>query len=167
MKRANADCGLRFYRHNNVDRAVITFFGDAVTAFNGPYVKFWGKGNKLFFIPSTPSSGALIGAHGRVQVSRKEYVEALRGFEGKHKMEWDDGLKMYYIEAIKNDEQRVIVEEPIEKPAEEPKAKTKTTKADAAVTDKLNSLMIECIDNDDLSGAKALLKAIRAFGGCA
>ena len=152
--------GVRVSIYRNPDRCAIRFYKGAIRLFNGPYVKPIGKGYKLYFYPSTPTKGMLVTEKNGIQIGRREYVDLMRKYEGVHKLLFDEGLRIYYIDTEPQ------TEAPAEKIAEpEVKIATKAKRYDLAdVTGKLAEVMIGCIDGDDLAGAKAILKAMRAFG---
>ena len=151
--------GVRVSIYKNPDRCAVRFGKNAIKMFNGPYVRPIGKGYKLYFYPSTPTQGMLITEKNGIQIGRREYVDSMRRYEGVHKLLFDEGLRVYYIDT----EPRT--EEPAEQIAETetPAKKAKKYELDD-VTGKLTEIMVGCIDGDDLAGAKAILKAIRAFG---
>ena len=160
--------GVRVSIYENPARCAIRFYKNAVKKFNGPYVKVRGSHDKLYFYPATPTDGALITDKDGIQIGRREYVDAIRPFEGIHDVYFDEGLRAYYIK-LKDDAAPV---EEQEAPKAAPKAvepakveKPREAEPEKGVAEKLSRLMVECIDADDLAGAKALLKAVRAFGG--
>ena len=152
--------GVRVSFNNN--RCTVRFYKNAIKLFNGPYVKPIGKGAKLYFYPSTPTKGMLISEKNGIQIGRRDYVDSMRRYEGIHKMLFDEGLRVYYIDTEPQTEEPA---EQIEEIKPEPKAEKRAKKYELAdVTSKLAEVMVGCIDGDDLAGAKAILKAMRAFG---
>ena len=154
--------GVRVSIYKNPDRCAVRFYKNAIKLFNGPYVKPIGKGYKLYFYPSTPTNGMLVTEKNGIQIGRREYVESMRRYEGVHKLLFDEGLRVYYIDTEPQTEEPA---EQIEEIKPEPKAEKRTKRYELAdVTSKLAEVMVGCIDGDDLAGAKAILKAMRAFG---
>lgn len=164
------DLRVAVYGENN---GCVTFYKDTLDKFNfSAYIKLWGKGTRLYFLPSTPMVGTKIGETGKVQVSRPEIADVLKGFKGTHKLLFDDVTHYYYIDkdksAVEEQEQEQEQETKTERKPEKPKepkeprvVREKKTVSKDAVGGVLMGCLYECIDNDDLAGAKALLKAIR------
>ena len=120
------DLRVAVYGENN---GCVTFYKDTLDKFNfSTYIKLWGKGTRLYFLPSTPSVGAKIGETGKVQISKPEIAEVLRGFKGTHKLLFDDVTHYYYIDKNNVAEEEQENEEETERKPREPKEpKTKNT----------------------------------------
>ncbi len=156
---------VRISVYENPMRCAIRFNKNAYLKFNGPYVRPIGKGDKMYFYPATPTNGTLVTAKNGMQIGRKEYVDAIAPFEGLYNMLWDEALKVYYIRKHTPVGETKTTEPEAAPVVEEPKAEKPKAEKNVDVAGKLTALMAECIDSDDLAGAKALLKAVRAFGG--
>ena len=84
-----------------------------------------------------------------------------------------DALKEIVVEANSKEEAKEVVEKTFfeqvnemfseKKPTKPEPVKAKVNTAESFVINTLRELGDECIDNDDLAGAKAILKAIRKF----
>ena len=148
------DLRVAVYGENN---GCVTFYKDTLDKFNfSPYIKLWGKGTRLYFLPSSPTAGQKIGESGKVQIARPEIVEVLRSFKGTHRLLYDDVTRYYYIDREASED----TEEPEEKPAA--KATEGPKKApEGNIEGILMGCLFESIDGDDLAGAKAILNAMR------
>ncbi len=174
-------------------KALIRFYKDTPAMFNGGcYISVWGKGTRLYFLPASPSKGLFISEQNGIQCSKKDIVASLVPFAGKWKLRFDDTTHYYYIDrALTNeDPENELTEEQeeaitpvkasrakgtksssIKKTASKGKAVKLATPptnkhiptADEIVENTLRNELDECLDGDDLAGAKALLKAIRKF----
>ena len=95
-------------------------------------------------------------------MSKGEYVTTLKKFKGVHNMLFDDATHYYYIEQGGGEEPEPLTEEQkAEKKAEKRSKEERNTINEIAGL--IQGQMYECIDNDDLAGAKALLKTLRAL----
>lgn len=145
------DLRVAVYGENN---GCVTFYKDTLDKFNfSPYIKLWGKGTRLYFLPSSPTAGQKIGDTGRVQIAKPEIVEVLKSFKGTHRLLFDAVTKYYYVD-------RENTEERVEEDEEKPKPK-KEKKPGENVEGILMGCLFESIDGDDLAGAKAILNAMR------
>ncbi len=217
----NRKIRISFYgKDDKAERCVISFYRDMKTEVGGVFVKLWAKGSRLYFLPAKPAVGTLtIGKNFTIQISRQDYLEELKKFEGIHYLKYDNTTRYYYVESGEiveageaTTDEIALAETPenvesIEKldpeekaePAKEVKTarKTRTTRKTKAggtkrtyrkspataiepipkrsdmaketeeekneVEEVLQGLIYEALDDDDLAGAKALLKAIRKF----
>ena len=145
-------------------------------------------------LEGNPNKGYLIQKNNTIQFGGKELCDSMKKYQGKFFLMHDDSMHSYYIDTVESkiadeapkksrkakfvnplqsakDNLQEIVElkkakgtltDVMENP-DTKKLKVKT--ADDIVISTLRTLSDECIDADDLAGAKALLKAIRKFEG--
>lgn len=180
--------GVKIYKGN---KGVITFYGDTIKKCNFdlfPFLKIFGKGNKLYL---NQLEGAPKGArqypfqsNNTIQFGGKQLCDSMKKYEGKFYLLHDDGEHSYYLDTeiskigdkpnanakrsvqIQPDcktfaeQVNALYENPVK---DKPEPKKPMNTAESFVINTLRALSDECIDNDDLAGAKALLKAIRKF----
>lgn len=166
---AGKDLSIGFYgtgAKNYNKRCIIAFYRNTDREFNfSPYIRVMGKGNKL----GTPSTGIELKKN-QLAIYKRSLIDELKKFEGRHVLSYDETFKCYYIDLDQQTETEPQPEEvpaPVKvkkakaEPADAPEQKVKS--AEACVQDVLLSLMFECVDTEDVNGAKALLKAYRRF----
>ena len=206
-EKAKGKAEVRIKIYKDLNKGLIKFYKDVLDRYNfGSYIKFWKKGNRLYFYTASPSQGILVGENNTIQFTKPEYMAELTRFQGNYILKCDDEKShFYYIdESCKVEEvtdtptqrkgkRKKSDEEKFENPLQPAKdalkeiieikeqkgtlaeiveqnsiqsvafVERKPNAAENIVETTLRDLSDECLDNDDLAGAKALLKAIRRF----
>lgn len=122
---------------------------------NSPYYKVWGKGKRLYFMPTAPSTGLKLTDENVFSIADKELIECVRRFVGEYsQLRYDEGLGYEYIDTddrIEDDVPEEIIEASVPeiiRPAE-------------GITDKLNAMLLEYVLADNTEAAKAIARVLK------
>lgn len=100
---ANYEVRVVEYKTGKGNQIVVTFKNEAfenIMMTNSPYFKLWGKANRLYFLPSTPTGGIKLGDNGTLVIAKSDLLDALRKFIGEYGvMHYDDTTHYYYIDS--------------------------------------------------------------------
>lgn len=178
------------YATSKGNSIVITIGADEMVHFQDMiYMKVWGKGQRLYFLPSSPGGGIKLTENRTLTFSEKNMVESLRKYIGVyHELRFDPQTKYEYIDIEDQKEAEIaagsrtgcanridnakhtrsntvkpIVEA---EPSSEPETKPEPIQSAAAdnkpdIMQGLKDMLAEYMCSDNFEAAKAITRVIK------